>query len=279
MSCLVCHEERETAGVACAECLDELASSVAITPEQIHMRGSNPTPAALVDTFGRLHRVHRRTLVGREHHEDGLRILDPTISRRHALLELRGDSWTVKDLGSSNGTYVEDNISGAAMPVRDGERVRFGQCAFFFLDDVGSMPQVEATLDGFTIRSQPAMATTNVLPRIEMKDITIALREPTGGGGGVAIVDDKPVQLTVPQFELVSILHERLRVAAESEALRGFVHPTELIRSLSLESSLPSEDHVRQLVRRLRRALFKAGIPNIIESRYGAGYRLRLRTM
>ena len=34
-----------------------------------------------------------------------------------------------------------------------------------------------------------------------------------------------------------------------------------------------------QLVRRLRRVLFKAGIQNVIESGYGSGYRLRLRTM
>ena len=72
---------------------------------------------------------------------------------------------------------------------------------------------------------------------------------------------------------------KRARVGSEHESIRGFVHPTELIRSLSLESSVPSEDHVRQLVRRLRRVLFKAGIENVIESRYGAGYRLRLRTM
>ena len=32
-----------------------------------------------------------------------------------------------------------------------------------------------------------------------------------------------------------------------------------------------------RLVRRLRRVLFKAGIVNLIESRYGAGYRLVLR--
>jgi hypothetical protein len=57
------------------------------------------------------------------------------------------------------------------------------------------------------------------------------------------------------------------------------VHPAELIRLLSLETAAPNEDHVRQLVRRLRRVLFKAGIQNVIESGYGSGYRLRLRTM
>lgn len=279
MTCLVCREQRETTGVACVECLDELVPAIAITPEQVIMRGAQPTPAALVDPWGRLHRLHRRTMIGREHEEEGLRILDATMSRRHACLELRGDTWTLRDLGSSNGTYVEDCSFGTVMPIRDGERIRFGSVAFFFLDDVGAAPQApDASLDGFTVKG-PISITTKEIPRLDVKTISIELREPTGGGGGVVIVDGKAVQLTVPQFELVSILYQRARVGSEHESIRGFVHPTELIRSLSLESSIPSEDHVRQLVRRLRRVLFKAGLENVIESRYGAGYRLRLRTL
>lgn len=279
MTCLVCREQRETTGVACAECLEELIPTIAITPEQIIMRGAHPTPAALVDPWGRLHRMHRRTMIGREHEDEGLRILDATISRRHACLELRGDTWTLRDLGSSNGTYVEDCNFGTVMPIRDGERIRFGSVAFFFLDDVGSAPPVDTSLDGFTVKDPIVVVKTKEIPRLDVKAISVELREPTGGGGGVVIIDGKPVQLTVPQFELVSILYQRARVDSEHESIRGFVHPTELMRSLSLESALPSEDHVRQLVRRLRRVLFKAGIENVIESRYGAGYRLRLRTL
>lgn len=278
MTCLVCREQRETTGVACAECLDELALTIAITPEQVSMHGAHPTPAALVDPWGRLHRLQRRTTIGREHEDEGLRILDATISRRHAILELRGDTWTLRDLGSSNGTYVEDCSFGTVMPIRDGERIRFGSLAFFFLDEVGAAPQVDTSLEGFTVKG-PVVLKTKELPRLDVKDISVELREPTGGGGGVAIIDGKVVQLTLPQYELVSILYQRARVGSEHESIRGFVHPTELIRSLSLESAVPSEDHVRQLVRRLRRVLFKAGIENVIESRYGAGYRLRLRTM
>ena len=277
-TCLVCHEQRETTGVACAECLDELKLPVAITPEQVSVQGKSPAPAALVDPWGRLHRLQRKSTIGREHEEDGLFILDAAVSRRHATLEVAGTVWTLKDLASSNGTYVEDVAIQGAQVLRDGERIRFGPIAFFFLDDVGSTPQIDTSLDGFTVRG-PMIPRPKDLPRVEVKDRVIDLREPTGGGGGVAIIDGKPIQLTLPQFELVSILYERVRTSTEEESIRGFVHPTELIRTLSLESAEPSEDHVRQLVRRLRRIFFKAGIENVIESRYGAGYRLRLRTM
>jgi pSer/pThr/pTyr-binding forkhead associated (FHA) protein len=258
--------------------LEELKLTIAITPEQLSVRGTHPSPAALVDPWGRLHRLQKKTLIGREHEEEGLRILDATISRKHALLELRGEVWTLTDLGSSNGTSVEDTALTGSIALRDGERIRFGSLAFFFLDDVGAVPQAEASLDGFTVKG-PVVLETKELPRVPIKDRTLELREPTGGGGGVAIVDGKPIQLTLPQFELVSILYQRSLVGSEHESIRGFVHPTELIRSLSLESAEPSEDHVRQLVRRLRRVFFKAGMENMIESRYGAGYRLRLRSL
>ncbi|MBA3503318.1 MAG: FHA domain-containing protein [Deltaproteobacteria bacterium] len=257
--------------------MEELKLTIAITPEQISVRGTHPSPAALVDPWGRLHRLQRKTLIGREHEEEGLRILDATISRKHAILEQHNNVWTLTDLGSSNGTSVEDTALTAPATLRDGERVLFGSLAFFFLDDVGAAPQAETALDGFTVRG-PVVLETRELPRIPVKDRTLELREPTGGGGGVAIVDGKPIQLTLPQFELVSILYQRSLVS-EHDSIRGFVHPTELIRSLSLESAVPSEDHVRQLVRRLRRVFFKVGIENMIESRYGAGYRLRLRSM
>lgn len=270
MSCLVCREQKETTGVACAECLEELALKIAITPEQVSMQSRAPTPAALVDPWGRLLRIHKKTTVGREHDDDGLRILDATISRRHAVIEQRPEGFVLKDLGSSNGTFVENTNLASTHLLKDGERIRFGELAFIFLDEVGAAPQVDpGALAGYTVKSS-SIPQTKEIPRIaEVRDRVIELREPTGGGGGVMIIDGKPIQLTLPQYELVTILHNA----------NAFVHPTELIRSLSLDSAEPSEDHVRQLVRRMRRIFFKAGFENVIESRYGAGYRLRLRTM
>jgi hypothetical protein len=216
--------------------------------------------------------------IGREV-ETGLLILDSTISRQHAYLDKRTEAWTLRDLGSSNGSYVEACSFGTVMAVRDGERIRFGSISFFFLEDVGAAPKCDTALDGFTQRVVNGVIKTKEMPRLRVHDITVELREPSGGGGGMAIIDGRHVQLTLPQFELVSLLYQRARVGTEHEDVRGFVHPMELARVISLDTAMPTEDHVRQLVRRLRRVLFKAGITNVIESRYGAGYRLRLRAM
>ncbi len=50
------------------------------------------------------------------------------VSRRHAELRWSGSAWTVLDLGSSNGTFVNETACAPHVPtlVPDGSRVRFG---------------------------------------------------------------------------------------------------------------------------------------------------------
>lgn len=47
-----------------------------------------------------------RTVLGRGADCD-VHLTDSEVSRRHAMLEIRGDEITLKDLGSTNGTFVE----------------------------------------------------------------------------------------------------------------------------------------------------------------------------
>ena len=70
----------------------------------------------------------RSFLVGRSATCD-LPIQDPTVSRRHAELELMGAGVRVKDLGSTNGTYLDGVrvIDALATP---GSRVAFGKMDF-----------------------------------------------------------------------------------------------------------------------------------------------------
>ena len=67
------------------------------------------------------------TVVGREA-LGGLMISHDTVSRRHARLLRAGPSVTVEDLGSTNGTWVNDAPAPATL--QGGESVRFGQVAY-----------------------------------------------------------------------------------------------------------------------------------------------------
>jgi DNA-binding NtrC family response regulator len=55
-----------------------------------------------------------------------LELRDPTVSRRHAAVELVGDRLLLVDLGSSNGTFVE-TLSIREVLLTGGERVRLGE--------------------------------------------------------------------------------------------------------------------------------------------------------
>ncbi len=59
-------------------------------------------------------------------------IRDDTVSRRHATIRRRRRRWELIDLGSTNGTFVNNSrISGAAL-LRDGQDVRFGSARLVF---------------------------------------------------------------------------------------------------------------------------------------------------
>lgn len=69
------------------------------------------------------------TIIGRSE-ECGLRIPLADVSRKHCEIAVAGGKITVKDLGSANGTFVNDKqISGAAS-LKAGDRLRVGPITF-----------------------------------------------------------------------------------------------------------------------------------------------------
>ncbi|RMF46724.1 MAG: FHA domain-containing protein, partial [Bacteroidetes bacterium] len=57
--------------------------------------------------------------------DNTLVISDPTVSSRHARLYLQGMQWYVQDLGSTNGTFVND-ARVTQHPVQIGDKIRVG---------------------------------------------------------------------------------------------------------------------------------------------------------
>jgi DNA-binding winged helix-turn-helix (wHTH) protein len=272
--------------VLCEECRDELSSPIKIMPEQIQLHGARPTMAALIDIWGRPHRLDPRTLIGRQVDGQGLAILEPSVSRHHAHLTLDNDEWTVRDLGSANGTFQDDKLIANPVEVHEGDRVRFGHIAFYFVEDVARLPppRLGRTMTA-TIRPTDRSATLQSFPieppgdegtDVGLPVMSFRMHEPTGGGGGLIEVDGKQVQLTTTQFELMALMIKRMAGELhQPELVRGFVRSSELIADLSWDTREPSENHVKQLVRRVRRALIKSEIGDLIESRHRFGYRLR----
>lgn len=67
-------------------------------------------------------------------------IEDPSVSRRHALLELVGGGVRVSDLGSRNGTWVGGELVTGPTLVHRGQPLRFGHVAAVFLEEGDPAP-------------------------------------------------------------------------------------------------------------------------------------------
>ncbi|MCA9056966.1 MAG: FHA domain-containing protein, partial [Planctomycetaceae bacterium] len=72
-----------------------------------------------------------KTPVGREQ-SCGLCLPDASVSRRHALIELVNNEYQVSDLGSTNGTMVNECRLTSAV-LKPGDRLQFGSFIFKFL--------------------------------------------------------------------------------------------------------------------------------------------------
>jgi hypothetical protein len=61
-----------------------------------------------------------------------IRLEDPFASSRHARIYEQGNSVVVEDLGSTNGTYLNEELLQSPRPLHPGDRVRIGDSEFAF---------------------------------------------------------------------------------------------------------------------------------------------------
>jgi hypothetical protein len=67
---------------------------------------------------------------------------DPHTSARHAELRFQRDQWWLRDLGSSNGTMLNDELVRAVVGVRPGDVIQCGRVRFRLVPSF-SVPSVD----------------------------------------------------------------------------------------------------------------------------------------
>jgi hypothetical protein len=63
-----------------------------------------------------------------------IRLEDPFASSRHARLLRQGGIVVLEDLGSTNGTYLNEELLTGPQPLHRGDRVRIGDSEFTYVD-------------------------------------------------------------------------------------------------------------------------------------------------
>jgi adenylate cyclase len=113
-------------------------------------------PAALKDVnSGNAFTLEDFNLIGRS---EGVTIhlADSGISRQHATIRREGMNYWLVDLGSANGTYVNDVALTAPRVLRDGDRLQFGRSVLLFDQDEPTQRQRTVIADGKTQISKTA---------------------------------------------------------------------------------------------------------------------------
>lgn len=105
--------------------------------------------------------------LGRSYSADYI-VLDVSVSRKHAEIAYTNDVVSIKDLGSRNGTYIENNpVSNCEVGI--GSSVRFGKIQFRVENEdssVASMASEASSMSLFDPTVQLSPAQNKVLDRL-----------------------------------------------------------------------------------------------------------------
>jgi len=241
-------------------------ASHSVATEQLVGNSEAPV-ATLLDTWGTALPIGATAKIGRDPKACEIAILHASVSQHHATLSRDGARWFVEDAGSRNGTFVDDERVGKELVTR-GARLRFGEVALFFVDEVlVPLPRPEGPgrtapthRDQLVFSAQlrtPAGVRIELSQRIE---------------GGIVRANDALIDLGRLEFRLLQVLTEARRNAPDPEM--AYQSWSQLAEQLEFRSHEADSENVRELVRRVRRKLQTAGIDDLIESKHGVGYRV-----
>ncbi|MEO8227183.1 MAG: FHA domain-containing protein [Gemmatimonadota bacterium] len=103
--------------------------------------------------------------VGRAEYNDVV-LPDPSVSTMHAKLQRRDGVWIAVDLGSTNGTFVDDELVRDEAPLSPGTNLRFGEVVLLFesFDDVSTGDALAGTQS--RPRIEPIPGAEGAMPRV-----------------------------------------------------------------------------------------------------------------
>jgi pSer/pThr/pTyr-binding forkhead associated (FHA) protein len=192
----------------------------------------------LTDPNGQEHRLTKDTFTIGRAVECDMVIISKGISREHARLRRDGRRWFVDELGSTNGTFRNNERVVVSLDLRDGDSLKVGDVNFIFHD-----PDT-------TTRENP-------VPDLEV-DIT----------AGVVRVNRHAVSLSPKEYALLAYLYERRGQVCSKDAIGRAVWP-------EYEAGGIFDYQIENLVRRLRtRIELDPANPQLLFTIRGLGYKL-----
>jgi hypothetical protein len=300
MGCLCCGAEPAEIGVLCRACAKEVIPCEGLIPDHIDSRtDSTDAEAWVVDGFGGAHPIAGRSRIGRNR-DNELIVLASSLSREHAELQHADAGWTVTDLGSRNGTFVNGVRLQGSVPLPDRAVLRVGDVALWFLAieivhepvrrlAAGTKSNVTAYghNPGTLVRYQLAMGTGDArgsLVRYQLvrgdKELCIVSSDNDASAGALLWREVgggawSERSLAPLEFQLLRVLCIRAHEEASSPStIRGCVPTKQLVNDLPFQSKYANQENVRQVVLRLRGVLAEVGVGGLLAVAPDRGYYL-----
>ena len=260
----------------CRTCAFAVAPCEGLIPEHIRSAVTAADARAwLVDGFGGVHAVGTTSGLGRNQDGD-LVVLASSVSREHAVLRHTGAGWTVRDLGSRNGTFVGGGRIEGEVEIAPPVVLKFGDVALHFVVKLHEQTTERVELG--------TGAPGNGLVQYELTHgdaqlCIVASNDPQIGGALLhRRVGTKPWserKLAPLEFQLLRALFTRAFLESLSPlAVRGCVPSKQLARELPFQSRYANQENVRQIVLRVRTVLAEIGAEGLLAISPGRGYYL-----
>ncbi|MFO7707176.1 MAG: SpoIIE family protein phosphatase [Desulfobacterales bacterium] len=149
--------------------------------------------------------VHDGAVIGRSRSAD-LQFEEKTLSRRHARIASEGRTWSLIDLESSNGTFVNENAISCSTPLKDGDAIRLGQLRLLFI----STP-IGAAYSSVDVTLEPDAKKAPILENVSVDDHIEQLL-PKG-------IEEDASQLMIKRLRQLSEVADILANVIEAETL------------------------------------------------------------
>jgi DNA-binding NtrC family response regulator len=152
-------------------------------PKQIHLRKVRLDVTDGPDVGRSIELDHDVVRIGSQEGND-LVLTDDTVSRRHAEIDHTPHGVVLRDLGSTNGTWVGDvRVREVYLGAQRTFRVGQSTVAFTFVDEVVDIVPLETTrFEGLVARSVAMREVFSVLERVAPTDLTVLVTGETGTG-------------------------------------------------------------------------------------------------
>ncbi len=153
-----------------------------------------------------------------------LKIGNASVSRRHAVIEKEGDRFVIADLGSRNGTFVND-VPVRRRELQHGDRVRIGESQFFFLYEETDEPKRTSEIkfdDSEIVSTVTVRMTYGDVLGLMARDLSVLMKVSTTINAirGLEELQERLLELI---FEVVPAKHGAILLTGEQDEPRhGF---------------------------------------------------------